>query len=47
MASITIPFTATSARFIKVVAKNHGVIGEGKPGSGSKAWLFVDEIGVN
>jgi len=47
MASITIPFTATSARFIKVVAKNHGIIGEGKPGSGSKAWLFVDEIGVN
>lgn len=47
MASITIPFTATNARFIKVVAKNHGIIGEGKPGSGSKAWLFVDEIGVN
>ncbi|AXY72966.1 beta-N-acetylhexosaminidase [Paraflavitalea soli] len=47
MASITIPFNTTNARFIKVVAKNHGIISEGKPGSGSKAWLFVDEIGVN
>ncbi|WP_315814620.1 discoidin domain-containing protein [Paraflavitalea speifideaquila] len=46
MASITVPFAATNARFIKVVAKNHGIISEGKPGSGSKAWLFVDEIGV-
>jgi hexosaminidase len=35
------------ARFVKVVAKNAGVIPEGKPGAGTKAWLFADEIEVN
>ncbi|MDF2193388.1 family 20 glycosylhydrolase [Paraflavitalea sp. CAU 1676] len=47
MASITVPVAAKDARFVKVVAKSHGVIADGKPGSGSKAWLFVDEISVN
>lgn len=46
-ASLTIPFTATTARFVKVIAKNYGTIAAGNPGAGSKAWLFVDEIGVN
>ncbi|MEO5562798.1 MAG: hypothetical protein ABIR18_05165, partial [Chitinophagaceae bacterium] len=37
----------TKARFVKVNIKNHGPIAEGNPGSGNKAWLFVDEIEVN
>jgi len=36
----------TTARFIKVIAKNAGIIETGKPGAGSKAWLFADEIEV-
>jgi hexosaminidase len=36
-----------SARFIKVVVKNRGIIPEGNPGAGNKPWLFVDEIEVN
>lgn len=35
-----------SAKFIKVVAKNYGIIPTGKPGSGTPAWLFADEIEV-
>ena len=35
-----------SARYIKVLAKNYGIIPEGKPGSGIAAWLFADEIEV-
>ena len=46
-ASVTIPFTVTMARFVKVFARNYGTIAAGNPGAGSKAWLFVDEIGVN
>jgi hexosaminidase len=33
-------------RYIKVYAKNYGIIPSGKPGSGNPAWLFVDEIEV-
>jgi hexosaminidase len=36
----------TQARFVKVLAKNAGIIESGKPGAGQKAWLFVDEIVV-
>lgn len=35
-----------SARYIRVVAKNIGIIPSGKPGAGNPAWLFVDEIEV-
>jgi len=35
-----------SSRFIKLVAKNYGLIPDGKPGAGNKAWLFADEIQV-
>jgi hexosaminidase len=35
-----------SARFIKVIAKNYGLIPDGKPGAGNKAWLFADEIQI-
>jgi hexosaminidase len=34
-------------RFVKVVIANWGTIPSGNPGSGNKAWLFVDEIEVN
>ncbi|MBL7739346.1 MAG: family 20 glycosylhydrolase [Chitinophagaceae bacterium] len=36
-----------STRFIKVFVKNKGIIPDGNPGAGNKAWLFVDEIEVN
>jgi hexosaminidase len=42
-----VEFPTATARYIKVVAKNHGVIAEGNRFAGSKAWLFVDEIQVN
>lgn len=34
-------------RYIKVVAKNYGIIPPGNPGAGNPAWLFVDEIEVD
>lgn len=46
MGWINIPTPKQSARFIKVVAKNYGLIPDGKPGAGNKAWLFADEIQV-
>jgi hypothetical protein len=36
----------SKTRFIKVVAKNYGLIPSGEPGAGNKAWLFADEIEV-
>ena len=39
-------FPATAARYIKVIARNFGVIPAGLPGADNHAWLFVDEIGV-
>ena len=36
-----------SSRYIKVYAKNYGVIPQGKPGGGTAAWLFADEIEVD
>ncbi len=42
----TIPLN-TSSRFLKVIAKNPGIIPFGLPGAGSPAWLFADEIEVN
>ncbi|MEO7049489.1 MAG: family 20 glycosylhydrolase, partial [Ferruginibacter sp.] len=34
------------ARFIKIVAKNAGIIPAGNAGAGNPAWLFADEIEV-
>ena len=34
-------------RYIKVTAKNYGIIPAGKPGAGTRAWTFVDEIEVD
>lgn len=46
MGWITIATPKQSARYIKVMAKNYGLIPDGKPGGGNKAWLFADEIQV-
>ncbi|MBP6025005.1 beta-N-acetylhexosaminidase [Ferruginibacter sp.] len=43
---IEIPGTQ-SCRYVRVVAKNFGIIPSGNPGAGNPAWLFVDEIEVN
>jgi hexosaminidase len=34
----------TGVKKIKTAVKNFGIIPEGEPGSGHKAWLFLDEI---
>ncbi|MEJ7627003.1 MAG: beta-N-acetylhexosaminidase [Ferruginibacter sp.] len=39
--------TSTTCRYIKVFAKNYGVIPAGKQGAGNKSWLFSDEIEIN
>ncbi len=44
---VKIPIKETNARFLKIVAKNYGLIPKGKQGSGHPAWLFIDEISVN
>lgn len=36
----------TKARYVRVIAKNYGIIPTGKPGEGTPAWLFADEIEV-
>ena len=33
-------------RYVKIKAKNYGIIPAGNPGAGNPAWLFVDEIEV-
>jgi hexosaminidase len=38
--------TPKTCRYIRVFAKNYGIIPTGKPGAGNPAWLFVDEIEV-
>jgi len=43
---ISVDFSATTARYIKVMIKNQGVIAEGNAGAGNKAWLFVSEVQV-
>ena len=34
------------SRWIKIIAKNAGIIPEGFPGAGNPAWLFADEVEV-
>lgn len=43
---IEVNFPNTKAKFVKVIAVNNGIIGDGMPGAGSQSWLFVDEISV-
>jgi hexosaminidase len=42
---ITVPGNY-NCRYVRVIAKNYGVIPAGNPGAGEKAWLFADEIEV-
>ena len=35
---------ATKTRFIKIIARNPGMIADGLPGAGHNAWIFFDEI---
>jgi len=44
---VSIPFATVSTRYVKIFAKNFGLIPDGLPGSGTKAWLFVDEVEIN
>lgn len=46
MGWMNIPVKGASARYLKVFAKNVGLIPDDKPGGGNKAWLFADEIQV-
>jgi hexosaminidase len=46
MGWITVPVQKKTARYVKVVAKNYGLIPDGQPGGGTKAWVFADEIQV-
>jgi hexosaminidase len=46
MGWINVPVPKQSSRYIKVVAKNYGLIPDGKAGGGNKAWLFCDEVQV-
>lgn len=41
-----ISFKRSSARFVRVIVKNFGMIPSGNPGAGNPAWLFVDEIEI-
>ncbi len=43
---ITVTVPKQSARYLKLFAKNYGLIPDDKPGAGNKAWLFADEIKV-
>lgn len=36
----------TTARFLKVVVQNYGVIPEDQQGGGSRSWMFVDEVRI-
>jgi hexosaminidase len=46
VANVTLPTPSAKYRYLKVTIKNFGPIPEGLPGSGSKPWLFIDEIAV-
>lgn len=41
---ITLNLGRTTAKFVKVIAENAGIIPSGKPGEGNPAWLLTDEI---
>lgn len=43
---VMVQFPLTKATQVKIVAKNYGIIPDGKQGAGSYSWLFADEISV-
>ena len=45
--TMKVEFAANNVRYVKVIVKNWGEIPADRPGAGSKAWLFVDEIEIN
>jgi hexosaminidase len=47
MGNMNVSFAPVSTRYVKVLVKNIGIIPDGMPGSGNKAWLYVDEIQVD
>ena len=47
MGNMKIDFPVTQARYIKILAKNPGIIPEGQPYAGSRARILIDEIQVN
>lgn len=47
MGWITVSFPKRSSRFIKLIAKNYGLIPDGQAGAGNKSWLMADEIQVD
>ncbi len=44
--AFTLPVTAQTVRYIKVVAKNRGLCPDWHKGRGGKAWIFTDEITI-
>lgn len=44
--NVNLDFPKQNARYVKVEIQNLGLIPDGLPGAGNKAWLFVDEIAV-
>jgi len=44
---MTVSFSAASARYVKLVAKNYGKVPAGNPGAGNRTLLFADEILVD
>ena len=44
---VKVPVKEINTRFLKIIAKNYGLIPKGKQGGGHEAWLFIDEISVN
>ena len=43
---VDIRFEKQEARYVMIIARNAGIIPEGKQGSGNYSWLFVDEISI-
>jgi hexosaminidase len=46
MGFMNVNFNPVTTRFVKLIAKNYGLIPEGQPGAGNKAWIFADEIQI-
>jgi hexosaminidase len=44
MGWITVKMDPVVTRYVRVVARNYGLIPDGSPGAGTKAWVFGDEI---
>ncbi|MET4083757.1 hexosaminidase [Pedobacter sp. UYP30] len=44
---VLLKFNPTKARYVRIRAVNEGIIPEGFYGSGTKAWLLLDEIIIN